>query len=278
MTLSRPQHVINDRPVLQMSIYLVTGGKITTDYDGLILNHEPGDIVAIDYSLPYESRTPGFEGIAITFDKSSAPAGLRGHVHGAVLTANSSAGAVLGSQIRSLVDHINGLSVEQAQSAVDGILRFAETTFPESATRMKRDSVHLFQLATQTARRKLSDPDFGPEELASALSISRSKLFRLFEAHGGVQRWLLAERLSASLHCIALSSGRQKISAIARDHGFRSEAHFSRAFQKRYQVSPSSVVNLTKGMKGANHYLDWPKEKGATIEAWLASARSEAGS
>jgi AraC-like DNA-binding protein len=278
MTLSRPQHVIDDRPISQMALYLVIGGSITTDYDGLIQNHEPGDIVAIDYSLPYESHTSGYEGITITFDKSSAPAGLQRNIHGSVLLANSSASALLGVQIKSLVNHINGLTIEQAQSAVDGILRFAETAFPALATKVKSDNSSLFQLASQTARPRLSDPDFGPGQLATALNISRSKLFRLFEAHGGVQRWLLAERLRASLRSIIASAGRLKISTIARKHGFRSEAHFSRAFQKRYQTSPSQVIALATDSTGSTLYLSWlknnAKKEGATIEAWLESARA----
>jgi len=282
VTLSRPQHVIEDRPNSQMALYLVIGGSITTDYDGLIRNHEPGDIIAIDYSVPYESHTPGYEGITITFDKSSAPRGLQGNVHGAVLLANSSAGALLGAQIRSLADHINGLSVDQAQSAVDGILRLAATTFSASAMKAKHDNASLFQQASQIARRALSDPDFGPDTLAGALNISRSKLFRLFAAHSGVQRWLLTERLRASLRAIVDSAGRVKISAIARNNGFRSEAHFSRAFQKRYQISPSQVVDLATGTKSSTMYLSWlkqnAKKEGATIEAWLASARAESES
>lgn len=278
VTLSRPQHVIDERPISQIALCLVTDGHITTNYDGLIRNHGPGDLAVIDYSLPYESSSAGYEAITITFDKSNAPAGLQDDVHGMALTAHSSAGALLGAQIRALVDHINGLSVDQAQAAVDGILRFVETSFRTSAKTVRPDNASLLHRASQLARRKLSDPDFGPDELASALTISRSKLFRLFEAHGGVQRWLLAERLRASLRSIVESAGRQKISEIAHRHGFRSEAHFSRAFQKRYQTSPSSVRSLAIGPEGSALYMSWLKQnatkESAMIEAWLEAAQA----
>ncbi|MGO4174139.1 AraC family transcriptional regulator [Bosea sp. TAF32] len=276
MTMSRPQRAIDDRPNSQMSLYLVLSGEITTDYDGRKRSHSSGDIVAIDYSRPYECHTSGYEGITITFDRASAPSKLQGDVHGMVLTADSSAGVYLGGQIRSLVDHVDGLSVDQAQSAVDGILRFAETTLPAAAPRKKYDDFSVLDRARRLARGKLSDPDFGPDELANALSISRSKLFRSFEDHGGVQRWLLGERLKASLRTIVLSEGKLKISAVAHQHGFRSEAHFSRAFKKRYETSPSFVLDLAMHSKGSSMYLSWvkndAKEERATIEAWLASA------
>lgn len=278
MTMSRTQRVIDDRPISQMSLYLLTGGSVVTDYDGRKQTHVPGDIVAVDYSLPYESYTLGYEGITLTFDRASAPPGLQGVVHGMVLSANSSAGNLLGTQIRSLVDHIDGLSVDQAQSAVDGILRFAATTLPVASPKRKRDNVSVLDSAHRLAKRRMSDPDFGPDELSTALGVSRSKLFRSFAAHGGVQRWLLGERLTASLQAIVRSAGKLKISVIAHQHGFRSEAHFSRAFRKRYELSPSEALALAMRSQGATIYLNWAKKNAkterSTTEAWLASARA----
>ena len=138
----------------------------------------------------------------------------------------------------------------------------------------------MFERASRLARRKLSDADFGPDELAAALNISRSKLFRSFENHGGVQRWLLGERLTASLQTIVRSAGKLKVSAIAHQHGFRSEAHFSRAFHKRYETSPSTALALAKQARGSIVYLDWAETNvtrhGTTVEAWLSAARAGA--
>lgn len=71
---------------------------------------------------------------------------------------------------------------------MDGIVCFAGGAFWASGQQLKRDPTALFQRATDLARGKLADPDFGPEDLAAALHISRSKLFRLFAEYGGVQR------------------------------------------------------------------------------------------
>lgn len=278
MSMSRPQHVIDDRPISQMSLYLLTGGSVVTDYDGRKRTHVPGDLVAVDYSLPYDSHTSGYEGITLTFDKISAPAGLQGNVHGMVLTATSCAGNLLGIQIRSLVDHIDRLSVDQAQSVVDGILRFTAISLAAAASGKTRDDVSVLDRAHRLARMRMSDPDFGPDDLAIALGMSRSKLFRLFEAHGGVQRWLLGERLAASLQAIVRSAGKSKIAAIAHQHGFRSEAHFSRVFRKRYEISPSSALDLAMRSQGTATDLNWvdhnARNAGSTAEAWLASVRA----
>lgn len=230
--------------------------------------------------MPYEIHTPGYEGIGITFDKASAPTRLQRRAHGLALSGTSSAGAMLGTQLKSLVDHIDGLSVEQAQSAVDSMLRFAETAVLATAPNMTQDGASLFERASSAARQQLSNPDFGPNELASALSVSRSKLFRSFAPHGGVQRWLLTTRLQASLHSIVRWSGGQKMVEISSKHGFRSEAHFSRAFSKHYQISPSTVRLLVNASENSVSYLSWKRQTGGAeteiIEAWLASLRPPA--
>lgn len=281
MAMSRSQQVIDARPAPHMILYMVLAGHVMSDYNGLVQEHGPGDIVVVDYSLPYHSQTSGYEGITLTVDRTSVPAGLQNDVHGLVLTANDRAGAMLGTQMRALVDHIDGLSVEQGQVAVDGILQFAAVAYAAPEPRARRDKRSLFQRASTTARRHLSDPDFGPDELATALCVSRSKLFRLFEPHSGVKRWLLAERLRASLQSIVQSPVNHKIASIARAHGFRSEAHFSRSFHKQYQLSPSSVRNLAHDASGLTLYqqlLEQGDGNGSAVaEAWLFSARAKDG-
>lgn len=281
MALSRLQQVIDERPIQQMALQLFVKGGATGVYDGRALPHAVGDIVIVDYAMPYEIHTPGYEGIGLTFDKAIAPPGLQANAHGLMLAADSSAGAMLGAQMRLLVDHIDGLSVAQAQSSVDGILRFAGTAFPDPATTALRDHASLFERASWIARQRLSDADFGPEALADALNVSRSKLFRAFAPHEGVQRWLLATRLRSSLHSIVGWTGPLKISEIAGKNGFRSEAHFSRAFSKRYQASPSAVRALANQSQTSLPYLIWVEQnqgtEPTTIEAWLDSVLGEPG-
>lgn len=279
MSMSRLQGVIDDRPISQMSIYMLTAGSAVTDYDGFKQIQLPGDVVVVDYSIPYEAYTPGYEGITLTFDRARAPLALQGDVHGTMLTAGSAAGKFIGAQLRSLIEHIDGLSVDQAQGAADGIVQFAATAFPAAASKRLRDDPNVLHRAHRLARRRMSDPDFGPEDLASELGMSRSKLFRSFEIHGGVQRWLLGERLTASLQAIVRSAGKMKISAIAHQHGFRSEAHFSRVFRKRYDMSPSAALALTQRSHGSAQYLSWADNdagtESSTAEAWLASAQAK---
>lgn len=277
MTMTRSPAVIAARPKPQLSLYMLTAGSVLSRYEGIERRHGPGEIVVIDYSHPYHSETSGFEGVAITFDKALAPAGFRDGVHGLIVAADSAAGALLGAQIVTLIALLDRLEVGQAQAAIDGILHFAESVLTPALLDHKRDDMAVFESAARLAVPHLPDADFGPDALAIALNVSRSKLFRAFKDYGGVQRWLLSERLTASLHAIMRSPGSVKISAIAHEHGFRSEAHFSRAFQKRYRISPSSARELAITRADSAPYRDWVSSSGggsgSVLEAWLSAAR-----
>lgn len=279
MNMARTPAIIAQRPKFQITLYMLTAGSVSGNYDGIELTHLPGDIVAIDYSHPYATETLGFEGIAISFDKSRAPFGLQGQIHGMVVRADSAAGVYLGNQLRGLIDVIERLNVAQAQAAVEGILRFAEDALSFDGADTMRDDAAIFAEASRLALRHIANPDFGPDTLAVTLNISRSKLFRAFKDHGGVQRWLLGERLTASLLAIIRSTGNTKIATIAHQHGFRSEAHFSRAFQKRYQISPSAARDLASAGTGSTLYLDWLSTNGrehqSIVETWLNAAQTQ---
>jgi hypothetical protein len=53
----------------------------------------------------------------------------------------------------------------------------------------------LAERARRVVRAEMANPRFGPNALGRALAVSRSKLYRLLEPHGGVARFIQRERL-----------------------------------------------------------------------------------
>ena len=84
-----------------------------------------------------------------------------------------------------------------------------------------------------------------PAQLAVAAGLSRSALYRIFEADGGVARYIQQVRLS--LANAALRDPLQahvSISAIAEAHGFPDPSAFSRAFRKAFGATPRDVRGM----------------------------------
>lgn len=90
--------------------------------------------------------------------------------------------------------------------------------------------------------RSIGSPRLTPERLAIAAGVSRSSLYRLFEAEGGVARYVQHVRLSLAHAALRdpLQSDKS-ISAIAEAHGFPAPPDFSRAFKAAYGTTPSAV-------------------------------------
>ncbi len=90
--------------------------------------------------------------------------------------------------------------------------------------------------------RNIGSARLTPAQLAVAAGVSRSALYRLYEAEGGVARYIQSVRLS--LAHAALRDPLQaetSISAIAEAHGFPAPSDFSRAFRVAYGMAPSEV-------------------------------------
>lgn len=114
--------------------------------------------------------------------------------------------------------------------------------------------------------RRLADPALSPDDLCRRHRISRSRLYRLFESQGGVAAYIRGRRLAAAMTALVdPAQAHRPVGMIGEHLGFSSPADFSRAFQRRYGLSP----------RAARHYGARPKAEGTSegldrrYERWL---------
>jgi AraC-like DNA-binding protein len=98
----------------------------------------------------------------------------------------------------------------------------------------------LIDRALAVVRQNMASPDFGPEQLARLLAISRSKLYRLFGGGGGVAHFINRERLHAA-HGRLNSHVARSIHVIGNEVGFTDHSAFSRAFRREFGYSPTEA-------------------------------------
>jgi AraC-like DNA-binding protein len=93
----------------------------------------------------------------------------------------------------------------------------------------------------QAVRRHLRTPTLRPRTLARLIGMSRSNLYRLFEAGGGVARYIQNQRLMEVRAILADRNNRKSISALAEEFCFSDASSFNRTFKREFGCSPGEV-------------------------------------
>lgn len=101
-------------------------------------------------------------------------------------------------------------------------------------------AVGLLERARQYIQKNLYNPKLGAKLLVRELAISRTRLYRLFEPVGGVNRYIQHRRLLDAHSALSNPNEERRILEIAEQRCFDS-ADFSRAFKREFGYSPSEV-------------------------------------
>jgi AraC-like DNA-binding protein len=99
-----------------------------------------------------------------------------------------------------------------------------------------------FEIVRRIVRQNIGSPTLGPEKIGRLAGISRSQLYRLFEPHGGVARYVQRVRLQM-VHALLTDAATTQlpIAATAERAGFFDASAFSRAFRREFGYTPRAA-------------------------------------
>ncbi|WP_433288217.1 helix-turn-helix domain-containing protein [Pseudonocardia sp. CA-142604] len=241
-----PRH-IHRSPRDEYIVALHLSGPARLAQDGRRAVLHPGDIAVLDSDQPYAIELGGaepFEHVAIRVPRGRFTAGrpLPVGVTGVGLAATSDAGRLLSPYFRTLTAPDWKATVLTSRFLDSGLSLLAAVLEESASDRTPRTSEHLHRIQRE-ARRQLTDPALSPATVAAACHMSIRQLHRLFAEDGTTfGTWLRNERLQ---HCYADLTDpallHLPVADIAQRWGYRSPAHFSRAFGDRYGTTPRNV-------------------------------------
>jgi signal transduction histidine kinase/ligand-binding sensor domain-containing protein/DNA-binding response OmpR family regulator len=106
------------------------------------------------------------------------------------------------------------------------------------------DDAGFLKRLSDTVQSNLSDEDFGIEELAEELRMSRAHLYRRIKevCERSPAELIIEARLKQAARLLTEKAG--SVSEVAYGVGFKSLAHFSRRFKSRYGQSPSEMLDF----------------------------------
>jgi AraC-like DNA-binding protein len=229
----------------------------------------PGDITLLDFGRPIalESRQAELLAIGVPREILQLSIPERDH-HGLVLRGDSSLGGLLADHIHSLVARLPGMTVEEAIAASSGVAGMIAACFQPSAATFANARPELQESLSNRIRqhiaRNLHKGPLSSDDICVTFHISRASLYRLFGPFGGVSAYVLNQRLSRVFTALMNPlQNHRKISEIAYEWGFGSEAHFSRAFRKTFGMTPRETRSIMRETASAH----------AGLQEWLPRLR-----
>lgn len=112
------------------------------------------------------------------------------------------------------------------------------------------DSAALLRARAEIEAR-LGSATLSVANLCRALGVSRSVLYRLFTAEGGVQAYITRRRLERVAATLSDPLGQDRIADIAERWGFCDAAYLGRLFRERFGMTPSDYRAFNRRLPAA---------------------------
>lgn len=211
----------------------------------------PGDISLLDLGRALATRAQDSTALSLivprdlmfSFAKSET---LR---HGAVLSANSVMGRILGAHLQAVWRILPTASPTETEAINQTLLATIASAFTNDP-RTKRE--HALELESPTREAicdyiasNLRSQALTPEQICRYFGCSRSQLYRLFQPLGGVATYIRRARLDRCLQELSTGDG-GKIVDVALRWGFVSQSHFSRLFRQAYGMTARDAIECAR--------------------------------
>lgn len=154
-------------------------------------------------------------------------------------------GKLLADFLRMVKARAPTLSTEEASRLKGAVQAMFEACLAPSGGRLetaeKPTTAALMERVRKAVARHLYSPSLGTAKLCREAATSRSQLYRLFEAQGGVARYIQRRRLSESFAVLCDTSHDFSMARVAEMLCFADASGFSRAFRREFGITPKEV-------------------------------------
>lgn len=231
-----------------LSLQVRGEGSLLQDGRSAIL--KPGDFAIYDVTRPYQLLFDDeFEQLVMQIPREQIRSRLFDADNLTAIGVSGNAGAgrlasMLIAQTASQLAYLDDEGLAQAQNCVLDLAANALGSSQGKRTQIVSESQELtIRRILHFVEDALGDPSLTCEQVAAAHGISERYLRKLFQAKGhSVSEWIWMRRLEhARIDLANPRLAHRSITSIAYDWGFKDNAHFSRAFKKRFGQTPRDL-------------------------------------
>lgn len=221
-------------------IRVLRRGENRLRHDGFTARMAPGEAVLFSMTDRWISEWSDAEWVSVTWPRDHLPelsAGLSGRRTGPL---NGAAAGLLAASLAALPEQLAAAHPEELPGFAAGLHGLLHACLLGGAT--APSDLSRKQRVREAIRRRMASARLTPESLAAEIGLSRSALYRLFEAEGGVAREIQAIRLHRARQALRDPARlHESVAAIGSAHGFPDPSVFSRSFRRAFGAPPGAL-------------------------------------
>lgn len=250
----RTSKIIAQGNLDQYVVQVMLAGKLWGDFNGVDVCAEPGDIAIFDLTQIISSRVDAGSRITVVIPRAELEKAVGWqNLHGVVLRASAPITRLLFDYLKSLetvaLELAPGEAIIAQQSMISllssGLNRLAELSAKQTSI-----NIPMRQSIISYIEDNLANPILGPHLIMNRFSVSRSHLYRAFEADGGVAKLIRDKRLDHAYRLILERKGKPlSLKEIAYRCGFHDGTQFTKAFRSRFTISPKDTFDTSDALR-----------------------------
>lgn len=246
---------------------LVLGGRILCRSPGSQAVRKPGDLIVNDVARPNDCLVEAGDVISLVVPRHLLPAHTAG-LHGHTLT--DGVGRLLADQILSLYRNLPKLREHELPNVIQSTLLLLAAAVSPSPETLHEANGPIHDALLERVQRYIDvhplEPGLSPEQICRAIGLSRTRLYKIFEADGGVMRHIRRRRLLRAYHALGdPGQHRSRIAELAWAHGFMDVKYFHRSFKAEFGHSPKETIKRVANPKLLPYGTQsWRKATGPT--------------
>ena len=207
----------------------------------------PGQLVALDMLQAFEVHAASIDvllfGLSRSLLQTLFPAVAE--VHGRVFSEGPHK-ALLLNYMCTMEEVAACIGTNDSVHVAESVVRLVANCLLHGSTGKSTGYASNIKLNLSELKRaidaQIENPRLGAELLMAQFHVSRATIYRMFEPHGGVAKYIKGRRLDFAFSELSkYSEKKQNISMLAYRLGFSHPSVFTRAFFLRFGVNPTEV-------------------------------------
>lgn len=223
-------------------------GSISGEIDGECFEVRQGGVVVFDLCKAYEFQSTTSKinkCLNIVVPRFMLDAYGHGILHGKVLSPSSPITKLVASHMSALQSVLSDLDSSEFLAAQQMTVDILNSGFRLHMGINNSTEGSMKELICQYIFNNCQDA-LSIDSLAEKFHTSRSTLFRIFSAEGGVASYIKNIRLERCLRDVLFLGGAVSIGELALKWGFSSDQHLMRSFKSKFKHSPSQLRIMAK--------------------------------